>query len=351
MKKTPFVLLALLASMTLDAQNPTQYPQAPQAEVIDRYFSINVADPYRPLENDTAAETLQWVSEQRALTADYLGAIPFRDRLKNRIASFQNYTKRGLPWRGDDGKIYFSENSGLKNQAVIYRADTLGGIPQVFLDPNILSADGTVALTGMTQSPDGRYTAYTISRSGSDWTEIFVIDNETLQPTTDHIRWAKFTDAQWHGDGFFYSAYDRPAEGKEFSNENVNHRIYYHRLGTPQDQDVIAYEDPANPYYFHSAYAPKNAPYLFVLAGGQGFTAVMVSWLAKFNPIFMIFTSFLLVFLGRGAGDISTKFSLNQSFSDILTGIILFFIIGCEFFINYKLSFRKSARKEGQDHV
>lgn len=263
--------LMSIAAISAGATAPLQYPQAPTAPVADRYFDVVVEDPYRPLENDTAAETLAWVEAERAVTEGYLSQIPFRPKLRNRIAALQNYTKRGLPWRGDDGKIYYFENSGLKNQSVLYRMDSIGSEPTVFLDPNTLSADGTVALTGLSMSDDGKYMAYTISRNGSDWTEIYLLDAATGTLLPDHIEWAKFTDAEWHGDGFFYSAYDRPTDGKEFSNANENHRIYYHRLGTPQSEDTLFYEDPANPLYFHSAWIPAKSDIIFVMAGGQGF--------------------------------------------------------------------------------
>lgn len=257
--------------MTASAVAPMQYPKPPMSDTVDEYFGVQVADPYRPLENDTAAETLAWVEAERALTSEYLSQIPFRDALRNRLAALQNYTKRGLPWREKDGRIYFYENSGLKNQSVLYRMDSIGAQPEVFLDPNTLSDDGTVALTGVSMSDDGRYMAYTISRSGSDWTEIYVIDNLTGKLLDDHIEWAKFTDAVWYGDGFFYSAYERPAEGKEFSNANEYQRIYYHKMGTPQSEDTIYYEDLEHPLYFHSVSIPHKSDYIILFIGGQGF--------------------------------------------------------------------------------
>ena len=160
----------------------------------------------------------------------------------------------------------------MKNQSVLFRKATLDGEAEVFLDPNSLSDDGTVALTGVYPSPDGKYTAYTISRSGSDWTEIYLLDTATGELLPDHIEWAKFTGAQWRGnEGFFYSAYDKPEDGKEFSNANENHRIYFHKIGTPQADDALFYEDAANPLHFHSAYVPRDSHYIFVFGGGQGF--------------------------------------------------------------------------------
>ncbi|MDE5967818.1 MAG: S9 family peptidase, partial [Muribaculaceae bacterium] len=159
--KSIAIAIMTITALPAIAANPLSYPKAPKADVVDTYFGIEVADPYRPLENDTAANTLQWVEEQRALTSDYFSKIPFRDRLAREIAGFQNYRKTGLPFYGNDNRIYFYENDGLKNQAVLYRRDSIGAPAQVFLDLNTLSTDGTVALTGIYMSPSGRYTAYT----------------------------------------------------------------------------------------------------------------------------------------------------------------------------------------------
>lgn len=263
--------MAITAAVTAQGADKLNYPQAPKGPVTDNYFGIEVVDTYRPLENDTAAATLQWVEAERALTNDYLSKIPFRDKLRESIASYQNYKKTGLPWKAYDNRYYFYENSGMKNQSILYRKDTMDGKAEVFLDPNTLSDDGTVALTGVYMSPDGKYTAYTISRSGSDWTEIYLLDTATGELLPDHIEWAKFTGAEWYGDGFFYSAYPTPEAGKEFSNANENHRVYYHKIGTPQSEDKVFYEDIEHPLYFHSAYVPKDSHYIFILAGGQGF--------------------------------------------------------------------------------
>lgn len=269
MKTISALALATSAIMTANAQ--FKYPKAPQSQTVDTYFDITVADPFRPLENDTAAETLKWVEEENAITRSFLDAQPMRDSIARRLTQLNNYAKRSLPRRENDGRYYFSLNNGLQNQAVIYRSATPDGEAEVFLDPNTLSDDGTVALTGMFMSDDGKYTAYTISRSGSDWTEIYVMDTETGRLLPDHIDWAKFTEATWHGDGFFYSAYDRPTEGKEFSNANENHRIYYHRLGTPQSDDILFFTDPEHPLHFHTLTTLKGSDYAVLHTGGQGF--------------------------------------------------------------------------------
>lgn len=272
MKKIITAMTTIVAPLLAGAIVPAlNYPSAPTDNTVDNYFGTPVADKYRPLENDTASATLDWVKAENKITNEYLAKIPFRDALRKRLTQLNNYRKTGLPARENDGRYYFFVNDGLQNQSVLYRVNKLGGTQELFLDPNTLSTDGTVALTGVFQSNDGKYTAYTISRSGSDWTEIFVMDTDTRQLLSDHIEWAKFTSAAWCGDGFYYSAYPRPEKGKEFSNANENHQIYYHKIGTPQSEDVLVYEDKANPLHFHSAYVPDSEDYLFVLGGGQGF--------------------------------------------------------------------------------
>ena len=266
-------ILASLASsfMTMNAEKIT-YPQAPaDPSVSDQYFGITVADPYRPLENDTAAETLEWVKAENAVTQAYLSRIPFRDKIRQRLTALNDYEKPTTPSKEKDGYYYFYKNDGLQNQSVLYRTrDLRNGTPEVFLDPNTLSEDGTVALNGVQFSNDGRYVSYSISRSGSDWNEFYVIDSATKTLLPDHVEWAKFGSPVWHGDGFYYSAYARPEAGKEFSNANENHRVYYHRLGTPQEEDILIYEDPDHPLHFHSVGISDDESCLFLFTSGAG---------------------------------------------------------------------------------
>ena len=247
-----------------------EYPETRKdVTVVDEYFGTEVADPYRWLENDTTAETAQWVDAQRAVTEDYLSHIPFRENIKKRLTDLVNYERYSLPSKRF-GRYIFSKNDGLQNQNVIYIQNSLDEEPSVLLDPNTLSDDGTVALSGTFQSHDGKYLAYSIQRSGSDWVEIYVMDIATRELLADHIQWAKFTGASWYKDGFFYGAYDRPEEGKEFSNVNENHKIYYHKLGTPQEEDVLFYENPEQPRYFHTVSLTEDEKYMFMFESGQG---------------------------------------------------------------------------------
>lgn len=262
--------MALTMASCSKQQANIAYPEAPSDGTVDNYFGYEVNDPYRPLENDTAAETLAWVEAENAITQEYLSNIPFREKIGNRLEQLNNYPKTGMPSKENDGKYYFFKNDGLQNQSVLYRSDTPDGEAEIFLDPNKLSDDGTVALTGVYQSHDGKYTAYTISRSGSDWTEIYVMDTATGKLLKDHIEWAKFTGAVWHGDGFYYSAYDKPTAGKEFSNANEYHKVYYHKLGTPQSADKVVYENRNEPLHFHSVDITDDESTLLVMGGGAG---------------------------------------------------------------------------------
>ena len=270
MNKIVLTAVAAAATLAMNAQKLT-YPAAPQDGTVDNYFGHQVADPYRPLENDTAAATLKWVEAENAVTRGSLVAIPFRADIHKRLTALNNYGKYGLPVKYPDGKYYFFNNDGLRNQSVLYRSATpQGDDAEVVLDPNALSTDGTVALKGVWMSPDGKNLGYTISRSGSDWEEIFVLDPATLKLRDDHIKWAKFTEISWDGDGFYYSAYDSPEAGKEFSNANEFHKVYYHKLGTPQSEDVIAFEDRNAPLHFHQAWTDDKATALVISIGGQG---------------------------------------------------------------------------------
>lgn len=274
MKK--YIIYTAMATLTglavgCGSQNTMQYPKAPMDEsVTDNYEGLEVKDPYRPLENDTAPATLEWVKAENALTESYLSQIPFRESVRKRLTDLNNYKKTGLISKGKDGRYYYFENDGLKNQSVLYRKDKLDGEPQVFLDPNTLSDDGTVALQDIVMSNDGKYLAYVISRSGSDWNEIFILDTETGKLLDDHIEWSKFSSVNWKGDGFYYSAYPKPEAGKEYSNANENHQIYYHKLGTSQNSDQLVYEDKAHPLHFHASYVPASEDYLFVITSGEG---------------------------------------------------------------------------------
>lgn len=245
-----------------------RYPQAPKDGTVDEYFGVKVADPFRPLEDDTCAATATWVEAENRVTNAYLAKIPQRDKYLRRLKQVVNYEKVYTPFE-KNGKWYVYKNDGMQNQAVLYQMDRLGGEQRVFLDPNKLSDDGTVALKNISFSNDGRYFAYVISRSGSDWEEIYVMDVKTGKLLPDHIVWAKFTGADWLGDGFYYSAYDAPEKGKETSAKNEVQKVYYHKMGTPQSEDVLFYQNPANPLRFYSVSVNKEETMMFLTEAGM----------------------------------------------------------------------------------
>ena len=268
MRKILCLSLFLLSALAADAQT-IEYPPAERESVVDTYFGTAVSDPYRWLEDDRSARTAAWVEAENAVTDQYMQTLKQRAPLLKRLKEVANYEKVGAPFKRH-GRWYFYKNDGLQNQSVLYVTDELGGTPRVMLDPNKLSTDGTVALKGIYFSNDGKYMAYSVSRSGSDWTEFYVMDARTGQLLDDHVEWTKFSGAAWYKDGFYYSTYDRPEAGKEYSHINETHKIYYHRIGTPQSEDVLFYQNPAHPKRFYSVGVNKEETMMFLYESGEG---------------------------------------------------------------------------------
>lgn len=270
MNTKTIMALAFAASLSQTVMAQIEYPKAAKDNTVDEYFGTRVADPYRWLENDTSEATARWVEAENKVTNAYLAKIPFRDKLLKRLKQVADYEKIGTPFKRH-GRYYIYRNDGLQNQSVLYTMDRLDGEQRVFLDPNILSDDGTVALKGVYFSHNGKYAAYSISRSGSDWQEFYVIDIATGRRLDDHIEWAKFSGAAWHGDGFYYSAYDAPlAKGTEFSGVNEGHKIYYHKIGTPQSADILFYQNPAYPKRFYYMSVNEEETMAFLTESGEG---------------------------------------------------------------------------------
>ena len=242
------------------------YPETARGEVVDNYFGTEVPDPYRWLEDDNSEATAAWVAAENAVTEDYLSQIPFRNAIRERLTQLWNYPKEGAPSKHGDWYYYYY-NDGLQNQSVLCRTQQPGEAGEVFLDPNTLSEDGTVALSAVSFSKNGRYFAYAAAASGSDWVEIRVMDTETKTRTEDRIEWVKFSGAVWAPDskGFYYSAYDAPKEGV-YSAQNQFQKVYYHKLGTPQTADRLIYEDKAHPLRYFSAWPSEDGKWLFVIA-------------------------------------------------------------------------------------
>jgi prolyl oligopeptidase len=246
------------------------YPDTHRGEVVENYHGTLVADPYRWLEDADSAETAAWVAAENEVTFNYLEQIPGRDAVRARLTELWNYPKNGAPSRV--GEWYFSfRNDGLQNQSILYRQKGLDGAPEVFLDPNTLSTDGTVALSGVSFSRDNRYMAYAVSAAGSDWVKIHVRDVETGRDTGEVIEWVKFSGAVWAPDskGFYYSCYEAPADGNIYSAQNQFQMVYYHALGTSQSEDRRIYRDDDHPLrYFHPT-PSHDGRYLFV-DGSEG---------------------------------------------------------------------------------
>ncbi len=249
--------MALTSLLACSKQERLNYPLTAKTDVSDNYFGTTVADPYRWLENDTSAQTEAWVVEQNKVTFDYLAKIPFREQLKQRLTELWNYPRIGAPFK-EGGKYFYYKNDGLQNQSVLYMQDELGGPSVVALDPNTLSEDGTVALTGLSVSPDGKYMAYSIAHSGSDWNEILIREIATGKDLPDHLKWVKWSGMSWFKNGFYYSRYPEPAKGMELSGANEFHRACYHQLGTSQDMDILVYEDREHPQRSHTAYVTED---------------------------------------------------------------------------------------------
>jgi len=243
------------------------YPPAPRQSVVDTYFGTQVMDPYRWLENIDSPQTTAWVQAESALTRNFLDAIPRRAAIKNRLTQLWNFERFGEPFR--EGHYYFyTHNSGLQNQAVMYVADTPKVKGRIFLDPNTLSKDGTVAIGGYSFSDDGKYGAYATQTSGSDWLTWHVRRVATGRDLADRLEWSKFSGASWLPDdsGFYYARYDTPENATALKAVNYYQKIFFHRLGTPQTADRLVYQDPAHKDWYFDATVTEDGDYLILNA-------------------------------------------------------------------------------------
>ncbi|NEO40201.1 MAG: S9 family peptidase [Moorea sp. SIOASIH] len=245
---------------------PLNYPKSRKADQVDDYHGTLVADPYRWLEDPDSEETKAWVEAQNQVTFGYLSEIPTRETLKQRITKLWNYEKYSTPFKKGDRYFYF-KNDGLQNQSVLYTLTSLDAEPTLLLDPNTLSEDGTVALSGLAISKDGKLLAYGLSRSGSDWQEWQVREVETGLDLSDQIKWVKFSGASWTHDhqGFFYSRFDEPNEATKLEDLNYYQKLYYHKLGTPQSEDILIYERPDQKEWGVSGGVTEDGNYLIII--------------------------------------------------------------------------------------
>ncbi len=251
----------ILMSSCTTKNEKINYPETRKTDTIDVYFGTQIADPYRWLEDDNSEETAAWVKAQNDVTNAYLAKIPFRDQVRQRLTSMWNYPRYGVPFK-KGGKYFFFKNDGIQNQSVLYIQDSLQAEPRVFLDPNKLSEDGTTALGTYSVSKDGKYFAYAISKAGSDWNEIYVMETETGKQLADKLEWVKFSGISWRENGFYYSRYDKPAGGGVLSSKNEYMKVYYHVVGDPQEKDVLVYENRNYPLRNYGITATEDGRYL-----------------------------------------------------------------------------------------
>ncbi|GBF82612.1 prolyl oligopeptidase family serine peptidase [Aphanothece sacrum] len=244
------------------------YPNTPQQDIIDNYHGREIKDPYRWLENPDSKESQAWIEAQNQITFDYLSQIPARDTIKQRLTKLWDYEKYGIPFKEGDRYFYF-KNNGLQNQNVLYTLKNLDDEPKILLDPNTLSEDGTVALSGLSISKNAQYLAYGLSVAGSDWVEWKVKEIETGKDLSDQLKWIKFSGASWIHDhqGFFYSRYNEPKEKTKLEEINYYQKLYYHRLGTPQSEDILIYHRPDEKEWGFSGRVTEDGQYLIISIG------------------------------------------------------------------------------------
>ncbi len=249
----------------LKSSNSIKYPKAKKGDIVDNYFGTEVADPYRWLEDDNSTETKAWVDAENKLTKSYLDKIPFRNTMKKRLEELWNYPKTGTPFKKGN-MWYYYKNNGLQAQSVLYTMNSLDDSGKVFIDPNKFSENGTIALSDLSFSRDGKYCAYSISKGGSDWNEIYVMDVKTKTLLDDHIQWVKFSGINWFKDGFYYGRFPKPKDNNALKGKNLNQMVYYHKVGTCQDDDILSYKDDEHPERMYSIYSTKDESVL-VLSG------------------------------------------------------------------------------------
>ncbi len=284
--------LALIIGCQSNVDNPParkiEYPATAKQDKVDLYFNTEIKDSYYWLEDENSEETKSWVAAQNKLTQDYLSQISYKDEIKDRLEELWNYPKYSTPFEGGEYYFYY-KNDGLQNQAVLYRQKGLDGEPEVFLDPNKMSDEGTVSISTTSVSNDGKYFGYGLSEGGSDWKKFYVIDMETKEQLSDTIEYVKFSGMSWYKDGFFYTRYPEPEAGKDLSSQNENAKIYYHKIGTRQNEDKLIYEDPKEPKLGFYAGVTEDERFLelYISSGASNDNALYVKDLTKSNSQFV----------------------------------------------------------------
>ena len=245
------------------------YPESKKVEQVDDYFGTKVADPYRWLEDETSPEVKAWVEDQNRVTFAYLDKIPYREKLKARLTQLFNYPRISAPFRRGE-TYFFTKNDGLQNQSVFYIQKGMDGKSDVFLDPNKFSPDGTSVLSAFSLSKDGKYVAYGISQGGSDWVSLSVMEVDSRNKLSDEIVWMKSSGVAWQGNGFYYSRYPEPEKGRELSSKNEFQTVYFHKIGTPQSEDVLVYEDKEHPQRFQNVDTTEDERFAILTISERG---------------------------------------------------------------------------------
>lgn len=274
MKKYSLLFLAVVSFLIMACDKPAEiasaakYPVAKKVDTVDTYFGVKVSDPYRWMENDTAQETADWVKAENDVTFGFLKNIPYRDRVKKRLEALNNYEKIGSPFKKGE-YIYFYKNEGLQNHSILYRKKGDNGTPEVFLDPNAFSKDGTTRLAGLSFSKDGSRVAYQISRGGADWTEAIVIDAADKKQLEDTLRDIKFSGISWRGnDGYYFSTYDKP-KGSQLSAKTQVHKLFYHKIGTSRTQDKLVFGGDKTPRRYVGGGVSEDERFLIISAANS----------------------------------------------------------------------------------
>lgn len=276
MKKLSLFVILLFSIISFSYAQVIQYPNAKKVDQVDDYHGTKVADPYRWLEDMNSEDTKNWIEAENKITQEYLSKIPFREKIKKRLTELWNYEKYSAPQKL--GNYYvFSKNDGLQEQSVIYIQTGLNGKPEVLLDPNKLSTDGSISLGGMFFSNDYKFMSYGISKGGSDWREFYVVDLKTKKLTDDVIKFSKFSGNAWYKDGFFYSRYAEPKPGEELKQKNEFQKLYYHKLGTAQSDDKLILEDNENPKRGFGAEVTDDEKYL-IISVWEGSSSENIIW-------------------------------------------------------------------------
>ncbi len=260
-----FIAAALASCGPKEQASSFKYPVTAKVDTVDNYFGTELADPYRWLEDDTSKQTAEWVAAQNDVTFAYLKNISYRDKIKERLSKIFNYERLSAPFKEGD-YYYFYKNDGLQNQSVLYRKKGEEGQGEVFLDPNKFREDGTISLAGISFSKDGSLAAYRISKGGADWTDAIVMKTEDKSIVEDTLKNIKFSGIAWRGnEGFYYSTYDKP-KGSQLSEKTQFHKLYYHKLGTPQSSDVMIFGGEKTPRRYIGAYLTEDERFLVITA-------------------------------------------------------------------------------------